>query len=58
MAKSEKAFKRKTWNIDYDVARKLEITAVEKDMSQTDLVNIILKKGLKQMENQTELEIE
>ena len=58
MAKSDKAFKRKTWNIDYDVARKLEITAVEKDMSQTDLVNIILKKGLKQMENQTELEIE
>lgn len=58
MAKSERAFKRKTWNIDYDVARKLEITAVEKDMSQTDLVNIILKQGLKQMKNQTELEIE
>ena len=58
MVKDEKKIKRKTWNIEYDVARKLEITAVEKDMSQTDLVNIILKKGLKQMENQTELEIE
>ena len=58
MAKSDKAFERKTWNIDYDVARKLEIKAVEQEMSQTELVNIILKKGLKQMDNQTELEIE
>ena len=58
MIKSDKAFKRKTWNIDYDVARKLEITAVEKEMSQTELVNILLKQGLKQMDNQTELEIE
>ena len=58
MVKSERSFKRKTWNIDYDVARKLEIKAVEQEMSQTELVNIILKKGLKQMDNQTELEIE
>ena len=56
MIKSEKDFKRKTWNIDYDVARKLEIKAVEKEMSQNELVNILLKQGLKQMENQTTLD--
>ena len=53
MVKSERKFKRKTWNIDYDVARKLEIKAVEQEISQTDLVNILLKQGLKRMENQT-----
>ena len=58
MMKSERPFKRKTWNIDYETARKLEIKAVEEEMSQTELVNILLKKGLKQMENQTTLEVE
>lgn len=55
---NNKEIKRKTLNIDYDIARDLEKKAVELEITQTELINILLKQGLKQMENQTELEIE
>lgn len=54
---NNKEIKRKTLNIDYEIARDLEKKAVELEITQTELINILLKQGLKQMDNQTELEI-
>ena len=52
---NNKEIKRKTLNIDYDIARDLEIKAVEMEITQTELINILLKDGLKRLENQTTL---
>ena len=51
--KTNKEIKRKTLNIDYDIARDLEKKAVEMEITQTELINILLKDGLKKLENQT-----
>ena len=51
--KNNKEIKRKTLNIDYDIARDLEKKAVEMEITQTELINILLKDGLKKLENQT-----
>ena len=52
---NNKEIKRKTLNIDYDIARDLEKKAVELEITQTELINILLKDGLKRLENQTTL---
>ena len=56
--KNNKEIKRKTLNIDYDIARDLEIKAAEMEITQTELINILLKKGLSNLKNQTTLEVE
>ena len=53
---NNKEIKRKTLNIEYEIARDLEKKAVELEITQTELINILLKQGLKQMENQTTLD--
>ena len=55
---NNKDIKRKTLNLEYEVARKLEKKAVELEMTQTDLINMLLEQGLKSMENQSTLKIE
>lgn len=53
---NNKEIKRKTLNIDYDIARDLEKKAVELEITQTDLINILLRQGLDRLENQTTLD--
>ena len=36
-----KEIKRKSLNIDYDLARKLELKAAEMETTQTELINIL-----------------
>lgn len=50
---NNKTIKRKTLNIEYDIARKLERKAVELELTQTELINILLKQGLDNLDNQT-----
>ena len=47
-----KEIKRKSLNIDYDLARKLELKAAEMETTQTELINMFIEQGLKRMENQ------
>lgn len=56
--KKDKDIKRKSLNIDYDLARKLELKAAEMETTQTELVNLFIKQGLEKLENQTTLEVE
>ena len=51
----EKETKRKTLNIEYGIARKLEKKAVELEITQTELINILLRQGLDRLDNQTTL---
>lgn len=53
---NNKDIKRKTLNIEYDIARDLEKKAVEMEITQTDLINILLRQGLDRLENQTTLD--
>lgn len=55
---SNKEIKRKSLNIDYDLARKLELKAVEMETTQTELINLFIKQGLKRLENQKTLDVE
>ena len=55
---SNKEIKRKSLNIDYDLARKLELKAVELETTQTELINLFIKQGLKRLENQKTLDVE
>ena len=51
-----KEIKRKSLNIDYELARKLELKAAEMETTQTELINMFIEQGLKRMENQKTLE--
>ena len=53
---NHKQIKRKTLNIEYEIARDLEKKAVEMEITQTDLINILLRQGLDRLENQTTLD--
>ena len=53
---NHKQIKRKTLNIEYEIARDLEKKAVELEITQTDLINILLRQGLDRLENQTTLD--
>ena len=55
---SNKEIKRKSLNIDYDLARKPELKAVEMETTQTELINLFIKQGLKRLENQKTLDVE
>ena len=55
---NNKEIKRKSLNIDYDLARKLELKAVEMETTQTELINLFIKQGLKRLENQKTLDVE
>ena len=55
---NNKGIKRKSLNIDYDLARKLELKAVEMETTQTELINLFIKQGLKRLENQKTLDVE
>lgn len=54
---SNKEIKRKSLNIDYDLARKLELKAAEMETTQTELVNLFIKQGLERLDNQTTLDM-
>ena len=56
--KDENLTKRKSLNIDYDLARKLELKAVEMETTQTILINKFIKDGLERLENQTTLDVD
>ena len=56
--KAENVTKRKSLNIDYDLARKLELKAVELETTQTILINKFIKDGLEKLENQTTLNVD
>ena len=51
-----KEIKRKSLNIDYDLARKLELKVAELETTQTELINMFIEQGLKRMENQKTLD--
>ena len=55
---NNKEIKRKSLNIDYDLARKLELKAVELETIQTELINLFSEQGLKRLENQETLDVE
>ena len=55
---NNKEIKRKSLNIDYDLARKLELKAVELETTQTILINKFIKDGLEKLENQTTLDVD
>lgn len=55
---NNKEIKRKSLNIDYDLARKLELKAVELETTQTELINLFIEQGLKRLENQETLDVE
>lgn len=49
-------FKQVNFRIDEEIAKELKLIAFEKEMTQTDLVTMYIKEGLKRETSQSKLD--